>query len=245
MYNGQLNVMNPALISPVSLNFLKHIALPTTAGTSNNWVGPSNQFRVDKDQLYMKFDQIINTRHRFSFAWERLMPWFIQDKGIRTGFSGHAFVSGGVGWLDPEINTGFIDDRDQYRVRFNYVWTASPNLLFSFRAAMTRSPNRRVGRFPFTGPNSTFGKDAGIQGVLSPTGPNVNVEGINSFGGPWTINFLSTRFQETPVTLDMSWSKGTHNIKVGSDFVYNVYDDIADNDSMGNFSFTNRISGMP
>src|SRR5205823_3042961 len=94
-YNRQLNVINPALFSAVSLNFLKHIHLPTTAGTSNNWVGPPNQSRVDKDQLYMKFDEIINTRHRFSFAWERLMPWFIQGKGIKTGFSGHAFVSEG------------------------------------------------------------------------------------------------------------------------------------------------------
>jgi hypothetical protein len=60
-YNGQLNVMNPALISPVSMNFLQHILPPTNPGTANNWVGPSNQFRVNKDQLHMKFDQIINT----------------------------------------------------------------------------------------------------------------------------------------------------------------------------------------
>ena len=188
-YNGQLNVMNPALISPVSLNFLKHMALPTTSGTSNNWVGPSKQYRVDKDQLYAKFDQIINDRHRFSFAWERLMPWFIQNKGVRTGLSGHAFVSEGVGWLDPEINTGFIDDRDQYRARFNYVWTASPSLLFSFRAAVTRSPNRRVGRFPFIGPNLAFGRDAGIKGMLSPSGPAVNVGDL----GPLTSSRRDSR----------------------------------------------------
>jgi hypothetical protein len=46
--------------------------------------------------------------------------------------------------------------------------------------------------------------------MLSPAGPYVNVEGINSFGGPWTINFLG-RDSGNSRHLDMSWS-GTHNM---------------------------------
>jgi hypothetical protein len=242
-YNGQLNVINPAQISPVSMNYLAKIALPTTSGTANNWVGPSNQFRVNKDQLYMKFDEIINARHRFSFSWERLMPWFISDKGTKTGFVGHSFTSTGVGYLDPAINTGFNDDRDEYRLRFNYVWTVRPNLLFNFRAGLTATPNRVQFRFPLTGPSLTFGRDAGIRGTLDPSSPNVSVNGLSSFGNGSA--YYGNAFQQIPATADFSWSRGTHNLKFGVDEVYDIFFNTAGRASYGNFSFQPRITGMP
>jgi hypothetical protein len=243
-YQGRLNVIDPVLFSQVSQNYFAKIKLPTTSGVVNNWVGPSNQFRVNKDQLYTKFDEIINSRHRFSFSWERLMPWFIPGKGTETGFVGHSFTSTGVGWLDPEINTGFNDDRDEYRLRANYVWTVSPNVLFNFRIGLTGTPNRKSYRFPLSGPSTTFGRDAGIKGTLNPTSPLINVEGWSQSIGNGN-QYYGTNFQQIPATADVTWSKGAHNIKFGVDEVYDIYYNTIGRNDFGNFSFRNRTTGLP
>src|SRR5262249_18006484 len=48
-----------------------------------------------------------------------------------------------------------------------------------------------------------------------------------------------------PATADLSWSKGTHNLKFGADGVYDIYFNTAGRNSFGSFSFQPRITGMP
>lgn len=237
-------ITDPARRSSVSQFFLKAVGLPTKPGTALNWTGPNAQTRIDRNQLSLKFDHVINPSNRFSYDYERLAPWFLfQEQGVATGFSGHSFIGGGAGFLGPEVSAQFIDDRDQYRHRFNYVLTPKANLLLNFRAAITRTPNRVVSWFPTTGPTVTAGRDAGIKGTLTTRNPLVNIEGFSSWGTGFT-NQLSP-LQNVPVNFDVNWTKGQHNFKFGVNYI-NVHSVIIDqNNSWGTFNFRDRETGLP
>jgi hypothetical protein len=220
-YNGQLNVIDPARLSAISKGVIAQEALPNLPGLANNWIGPNAEVRVDKDQLALKFDEIINPTNRVTFTWDKLTPFTTglgQRKGVNTGYSGHSFLDGGFGYLPPSLgeSAGFIDDRDQYRMRMDYVWTAKPNLLVSFRAAVIANPNRRVPWYPLSGKTATFGRDVGLQGLESPRAPVVDIAGFSSLGS----GFSNGRWPDSsvPVDLDFAWSKGEHDIKFGANY---------------------------
>lgn len=243
-FNGQLNVIDPARLSPISMKILEKYALPTVAGTQNNWIGPASKSRYDKDQIMIKVDQIISQKHRVSFGLERVVPWFLGSaKGTSAGLSGHDFAFGGNGWLAPEIGNSFIDDRDSYRYRFNYVWTARPDVLFNFRAGVTRNPKRFVSASPQSGPATTFARDAGLKGTLDPRIPQTSIQGLGGFGPIFDKLFIGT--QRTPVSLDLNWTKGNHNIKFGADFEAFPYTGKPDFNSNGTFSFSDHETSLP
>jgi carboxypeptidase family protein len=237
-------IADPARLSPPSKFFLNSIALPTLPGTALNWTGPNAQTRVDKDQLFLKFDHTINPANRLTYAYERLVPWFLfQDQGVTTGFSGHSFIAGGPGFLGPAVSAAFIDDRDQYRHRFNYVWTPKPNLLMNFRAGLTRTPHRLLSWFPVNGPGATAGRDAGLKGTLDPRHPLVNIEGYSQFGS--TFSSFVTPAQNVPVNIDLAWTKGQHNFKFGTNYI-NVHAKVINqNNGYGTFTFRDRETGLP
>jgi len=247
-FNGQLNVIDPMRLSSISQAVIAQEALPTLPGVANNWLGPNAEIRVDKDQLSMKFDELINPKNRFTFVWDKLTPFtlFGLHQGVNTGFSGHSFLDGGFGYLPPTLgeSAAFIDDRDQYRLRFSYVWTAKPDMVMSFRAAVIADPRRGVPWFPLTGKTATFGRDIGLQGLESPRAPVVNIQGYSGLGsffsnGKWPISTV-------PADLDFVWSKGTHNFKFGAN--YDLEHSIlvgGENGSWGTFNFGPNETGLP
>src|SRR5205814_1217410 len=134
------------------------------------------------------------------------------------GNSGHSNIRALASYLTPEINTTNIDDRSSYRYRLNYLYTAKPNLLFGFRTWVTRDPHRIDSvRLPFEGPAWTLGREVGLKGTLSPAVPVVNMEGYSGMGVANQKNLIGS--QRTPVSVDMNWTKGKHNIKMGVDLV--------------------------
>jgi len=234
------NIIPRARLSPISLALQNYYSLPTTSGTTLNWVGSARPNLVDKDQFTIKIDHIINSKHRISGAYEAVIPWFLPEL---SGKSGHSFIGGRSGFLAPEIDTGFIDDRDSYRYRANYVWTVSNEVLFNARASVTRNPNRNLARFPFDGPGSTLAQTIGLKGTLSPAGPKGNMQGFNGFGPPFQQILVAS--QRTPVNVDVSWVRGSHNLKFGADYVALPYSLYNASNNIGTFNFTDRITGLP
>jgi hypothetical protein len=249
MYNGTLNVMPPSAVSARSQLLLAQEALPNLPGTAQNWIGPNAEVRVDKDQLSLKFDELINPTNRITFDWDKLTPFTTdigQTKGVNTGFSGHSFLDGGFGYLPSNLgeSAGFVDDRDQYRMRLNYVWTIKPNLLMSARAAIIANPNRQVPWFPQTGATKVFGQTMGLQGFQSTRGPTVNISGFSSLGSGFTLGKWPD--STIPVALDFAWSRGEHNVKFGAN--YDLEHSIlrgGENYSYGNVNFGPLETGLP
>ena len=203
-------------ISSVSSSLQQGYLPPNQPGLQNNWVGTARPITVDKDQFTVKVDHHLNENHRFTFAYEAVIPLFAPEF---SGESGHAFIRRGQGYLEPQLSRGFMDDRDSERWRFAHLWTASPNLLVNVRFAATRNPQRTLVRWPFDGPDSTAtgGADAGLTGTLSEATPKVNIEGVSRYGP--TFKKLLVASNKIPFTVTTSWYKGSHNFKFGGEYI--------------------------
>jgi hypothetical protein len=240
-FGGHLNVIDPTRLSSVSQSFQQGFANPNNgAGITNNWVGFPNKGTTQKDQWNLKIDQLIGDKHRLSFSVEKQFA-FLLPAG--TGDTGHSQVNGGSGFLAPSITDSFIDDRGEYRYRFNYVWTVKPDLLLSFRAGITRDPNRNIYPLPKGPPASTAGCDAGLTGTLDCRTPRVSIENVNSFGP--IFNGYHIGSQRTPFILDLAWTKGKHQFEFGANyitapFVYAQYPTTS-----GSFSFSHLETALP
>jgi hypothetical protein len=244
---GILNNMGTAAISPISADLIAQEALPNLPGTANNWAGPSGQNRTDSNKLYLKFDETINPKNHFTFAYETLTPFTLygETRGINSGYSGNSYISAGPGYLGPLISGSFIDDRDEYRLRFNYTWLARSNLLVNVRGGLTRTPTRLEARFPFSGGLQTYGAQIGLKGTLNPASPYVYIAGYSAMAPGFALTHFYTPEQNLPVDLDVSWTKGKHNFKFGVDFT-SIHSNLIDSGlGWGSWNFNTSETGLP
>jgi len=248
-FGGNLNVIDPAQLSSVSQFFQTGYLPPTNNAIFNNWTGianpPGNTF---KDQFLLKVDHNLNDRHRFSFSWESNVPWFLgSSKGVTAGASGHSSGQNSSGFLTDLLSSTFIDDRNSYRFRFNYLWTISPTQQFNFSTGMTRNPERRQRQLPLTGPEYTGSQDAGLTGTLDPMTPWTQIEGYNNVDG------FGPRFgpgqliasQRNVFRLGWSLQKPKHLIRVGADFEILPYLYRDETQTQGVVGFTHNETALP
>jgi len=254
--NGQLNVICSSRLSSISTSFQPGYATPNLPGLLNNWVGYPHENAIDDDELHFRVAEQVGEKHRFYFSKERPVDWF---KPKVSGQNGHFYIFQGPGYLAPAISGGFIDDRDEYRYRFGWTWTARPDLLFSFRAGDNRSPHRNNGLFPGGtpgisgfGPAVGYGAKAGLKGTLDPNMPGVNFGGQGAMAG-MGLSFEGANYkdQAIPVNLDLTWIKGSHEFKFGAQYVAfpftfnSLGGGIAVPGGAGTFSFSSNETGLP
>lgn len=247
-YQGNLNVMPPSDFSKVS-TFFQRGYLPPNDGSDyiNNFLGapPSLTF---KDQWLLKIDQNFGTKHDLSFSLEKDVPWFLGSaKGKTAGASGHSSSQNGSPFLTDLLSSTFMDDRYQYRLRFNYDWMISPNMIFAFSAGTTRDPHRMSSQLPSTGPEFTGSQDAGLTGTLNPMTPWTTIDGysnVDGFGPRFGPSQLEDSTRQV-FRVNWSWSKSKHLIKFGSDFETLPYIYVNNTQTNGIVGFSRSDTGLP
>jgi hypothetical protein len=248
-FGGQLNVIDPSRLSSVSKFFQNGYLPPTTPAVFNNWVGTATPAEdTFKDQFMLKLDQDIGGKHRLAFAYERVVPWFLgSSKGTLAGNSGHSSSQNSSGFLTAVDSSTFLDDRSQYRIRFNWEYTISPTLLFSFSAGMTRDPKRNQVQVPLTGPEFTGSSSAGLTGTLNPMTPWTTIQGYNNVDGfgPRFGPGEEIHSQRNVFRVAWSWSKPKHLIKFGADFEILPYIFVNNTNTNGTAGFENSDTGLP
>ena len=213
--------------SQISQGLISRTALPTQAGTSNNWVGGLASTPFDKKIYNLKVDHQLDEagHHKLTVGWD----W---GRLFHTSAYPLAF--------DESISSVHSNSQDQYRYRFNYYWTIRPSLLLNIRTAVTRTP-RLIGTAGLS--NATTGTELGITGVHSPISPRVGIQGFTGFGP--IFEKLVDPGQVHPAHVDMTWVKGSHNFKFGAAYLLSVSKQNLQLFTQGAFNFADLETGLP
>jgi carboxypeptidase family protein len=219
------NVIPTNRLSQLSLNLQNGYPLPTGSGTQLNWVGESNPVFHDIDRTLLKVDHEFNQAHRISVTWEQM--WRSNQVGS--------------GIFSPEISNRIGFTTTMYGYRFNYNWIMRPNLLFGLRTGVRKEP-RTTGSQGL--PSEDFGSRAGLKGVFTPQAPRVQIQGITGFGP--LFQALTDTGQSIPASVDLSWTKGSHTFKFGTEFLHLIkYASGAAGPTAGLFTFSDLGTGLP
>jgi hypothetical protein len=194
MFNGQLNLIDPARLSSISKNFQTGYPLPTIPGVANNWIGANSPSPVTMDKVAVKLD------------WD-----FGQNK-IGFGYQGlprKDQIYGDVNFA-PTIARNVLVATHEYHFQFSYSRILSPNAVFTFGFGASRAP-RTIGMAGL--PSADFGAKSGMKGYYTPETPSVSIGGATGFGGPFLL--ISDPSTSIPVYTNLIWSKGRHELKFG------------------------------
>lgn len=238
MVNGQLNVIPTSQLSSISKFFGGHYSAPTSSGVTNNWVGTSAPTQIDKDQWSLKIDQAIGQKHHLTFSVEHQFALF--DSTPNCPYGGFASY-GSAGYVDGvDAATARINCANEYRYIVSDVWTINPNLIFNFRAGVTRTPHRDV--LPLGPEAAHAGCDSGLTGTLNCNTPRIGIENYSPIG---PTSDLKLHSQKTPFSLSVSWSKRNHFLTFGVDYLTapNIYGSLAG--TYGSFSFNHLETSLP
>lgn len=223
-HNGRLNVIDPARLSQISRDLQNFYHLPTQTGTQDNWTGTLRSVDTPRQGWNIKTDH--------HFGDHRLSPFF---EYVRN-----SAVPQGENWPPPEINGERELRQHAFTARLNYTWVMRPTLLVTARAAV----NWGKGAVQNPDVASNIGAQVGIPGFQTPETPFVGLGGVaqNIGSGQPFVRFGQ---QTTPVRLDATAIRGTHEMKFGMDYLHIYFRQDVGENSNGSFQFAARGTGLP
>ena len=226
IYLGQLNVIDPSRISPLSLFFQKGLPLPTQAGTQLNWVGSRAPSPVGYDKFLIKVDDQIGANQSLMGAMD-FTPRCNQ-------------TSGGIAF-DPIIRAADNTHFCKWRPRASYTWAMRSNVVFNVNVALAWL---RISQGAYQFPGGTGGEKAGIKGVFTPDTPSVSISQTNGFGlGYWKI--INPNVTAPQIGSSLTWVKDQHTFKLGGEAIHEFVGQEVWLTTSGSYSFSNLTTGFP
>ena len=191
-YGGQLNVIDPKQLSPVSKYFLDKIPLPNLPGSFLNYVGSSRTVNDNWD-FSVKGDHYLSSNSRISGFYQWSHPT-TTNGSVLGGFFGN-------------------NNYERYnRVRLDWSYNIRPNLINQVLYGFTRY--RYVTQSNNFGEN--VGRAAGLQGTYDPNCPEVIIGSLSICSASQANHpadqkaNLMTTFNDT-----LMWNRGAHTFKTG------------------------------
>jgi len=206
MYNGQANVINPALISPNATSLLKAGIFPGQSGFNSSGVPIYN---VPAPAPTNVTEEIVRIDHTFTDKWS-IFGHFIAEQ-INQGFattqwSGDNVPTVGNNFGNPSYSavvhaTDVISPTLLNEIAFNY----NGNRIHMIPNGVVSAPSDYTRNRIFSGPVD-LNAIPGIQ-LSGSTGTN-----YTSNWQPWNNKADSYQIKD-----DVSWTKGNHQFKFGGD----------------------------
>lgn len=250
-YNGQSNVINPALFNPVGYAVANLYPLPNVAGAGlfNNYVANLNR-NLDDNGGNVRIDQHFNDRDSLfgRYSYELFNLFDTKGQGgcciptpaaDLTKYNLGPFIAGGQ-------NTTL--KASGFALNETHIFT--PTLVNEFIAGYSRTD-------PLTR-QSDYGHNAatslGIMGInLSPNTSgiptiNINNSGFGSFtslnGGP---SFLPANPRQTSYQIqdDISWTINRHSLKIGYRIIRDDVSPFTNSNTRGSLTFNNNLTAIP
>lgn len=228
------NVIPADRISSVSSAFLNSYPPPNGQGTENNYTANALANNTIQDKLYLKTDHQLGQAQRLSFGAE------IFFRSGTPGTCGN--VLGGraafVGFAD-DINSCTTLEATNKSYRVNYAGTLGVNWLLSAGTGIAYSPFGQA----LVEAGLTAGERAGLTGTYTGGAPIVNITDSTGFGTGQ--NRYAGSQWIVPVDVSVTWMKGAHQVKFGTQFNHVVNGPTRETNSNGTFNFTGAGTRQP
>ncbi len=211
---------------------------PVAARIAGFWPDPNrtaavtgaNNFALNTRPQVIADTGIVRLDHQVNYANQVMVRYFINDR--RT-------INPGVyPQPDADASVSLVLQRVQ-NLLGTWLHTFRPDLVNEFRLGFVRRG--------FHSQRPGLGKDLagqlGLRSVSNAAFPIIGITGITGLSGaPFRFSspLLDYQIQEA-----LSWSRGTHAIKLGFETRLGVFNDDTDTSSSGSFSFIPQITGMP
>jgi Carboxypeptidase regulatory-like domain len=191
------NIIPLTRLSRVSRYFLDRIPLPNRPGSINNFVGTLPASKSSNWLFSVKGDHYLSTKDRISGFYQGARP-----NSISSDVLGDAF--------------GNESEQNFNRIRLDWSRNWSPaisqQILYGVTRQRSASQSRNFGE--------NLGQAAGLQGLLDPNCPRIEVDRAQQ--GSFTMCFnLADTSAVTNQTFNYSllWNRGKHTIKTGFDMI--------------------------
>jgi hypothetical protein len=215
-------------IDPVARAVLNYFPLPNRQGTAtnaSNYVGSSVSV-LRRNIVVGRLD------HQFRAKDLVTLRYYINDSGAAT--SG----TYGIPAADPLSDT--TDVRVQ-SVLGAYTHIFGPNVANEFRYTYLR--RKFIDKRP--GYNENLAARIGLTGVSAAAFPAFSIPGYATLGNPSAVFRFQTPIVDQQVLDAVSWTRGRHAIKFGTEFRAGANDEIRDRGSAGVFTMTPLITSLP
>jgi hypothetical protein len=252
--NGQIvrnpfpnNAIPTSRLDPVALNIQNLVPMPTSGGLNNNYLAGYTGIR-HTDINSIKVDQIITSNSKFSVFYTRTHTYAPYSQ-VLAGDS-----------LPPEITVGRGNYDWVHTTRVNYDYTITPTLLLHVGAGYVNQhgPNDYTPAMDSFDPASIGLKGTFVTGrfpsilnlcnAIVPAGASnpvgcgsqgglVNLGPTTSGGSPGSTNSGGIYSFRPTGNASITWVRGNHTYKAGTEIVINNFMYAQDATSSGVFSF--------
>jgi hypothetical protein len=168
--------------------------------------------------------------HNFSEK-DRIFGRFLADPGRVVIAS--IFPTPGI---DP---FGNLNNTYYYNGSATWDHNFSPTLINELRATYSQRENVNIS----AGANSNIDQQIGLSGTNQAFAPTVVVNGFQTLGNPTLQQRLQVPFIGNEIVDNVSWQHGSHQIKYGFEYRYNLNVDRYSPTAGGSFAFTNKVTG--
>lgn len=239
---GRVPFANDAIpttsINPASAKMIALIPMPNVAGGISNDYFAGADWRFTRDNIDTKINYNVTDKLTI-FGRYSISPSSIFDPQALGAAGGQAIDNG-----QPGNGPGRIQS-----ISLGGTYTISPNLLLDGNAAFTRlhlaGENVDI--------NKNYGSDVlGIPGTNGPSMlqggyPSFAFTGFSSLGNPNASNPFLFRDNLFVETVNLSWVKGSHNIRFGGEFFHYEIADFQANTLYGvrgGFTFSGGLTAL-
>lgn len=220
------NIIPTTSQDPVGAKLAAFYPTPNVPGAAS---GKANFIANDPAQTRTN-TFVARVDHNFSEK-DRIFGRFLGDPG--QVLTASIFPTPGV---DP---FGNLNNTYYYNGSVTWFHNFTPALINELRATYSQRENVNIS----AGANSNINQQIGLTGVNETFAPTVVVNGFQTLGNPSQQQRLQVPFIGNEIVDNVSWQHGSHQVKYGFEYRYDLNVDRYSPTAGGSFTFTNKVTG--
>jgi hypothetical protein len=222
------NLIPQDRIDPVARRILNYFPLPNRQGTTtnaSNYVGTSVN-TLDRDIVMGRVD------HRLTQNDLVTARYYINDSGT--------YASGTYGIPESDPRSDVTDVRIQSLLgAYTHIFNSRVINEVRFTYLRRKFIDTRPGNL------ENLAATIGLAGVSDAAFPSFTIPGYATLGNPSAVSRTQTPILDRQVIDSLSWTKGSHAFKFGTEVRLGANSEIRDRGSSGNFTITPLITSLP